>query len=89
MKRIIKLTESDLTRIIKRVINEDIYDLFTEFEKSRKKHINEVQDILHKALKVNDERYIQELISYISMLKRVPANLMKIDGDYIGKVDID
>jgi hypothetical protein len=67
----------------------DIYDLFIEFEKSRKKHINEVKNIYNKALETKDERYIQELSSYISMLKKVPANLMKIDNEYIGKVDID
>jgi hypothetical protein len=67
----------------------DIYDLFIEFEKSRKKHINEVKNIYNKALETKDERYIQELRSYISMLKKVPANLMKIDNEYIGKVDID
>jgi hypothetical protein len=67
----------------------DIYDLFIEFEKSRKKHINEVENIYNKALETKDERYIQELRSYISMLKKVPANLMKIDNEYIGKIDID
>ena len=84
-----ELNISDVRSSINKSINEDIYDLFTEFEKSRKKHINEVQDILHKALELKDERYIKELRSYISMLKKVPANLMKIGDDYIGKVDID
>ena len=76
-------------RSSKKSINEDIYDLFIEFEKSRKKHIQEVQDIYHKALLTKDERYINELKSYILMLKKVPANLMKIGNDYVGKVDVD
>lgn len=67
----------------------DVRDLFFEFERSRKKHINEVETIYNKALETKDERYIQELRSYISMLKKVPANLMKIDNEYIGKTDID
>jgi len=69
--------------------NSDIHDLFMELKKSRKKHIKEVQDIYTKALSTKDERYINELKSYISMLKKVPANLMKIDNEYVGKVDID
>ena len=76
-------------RSSKKSINEDIYDLFIEFEKSIKKHIQEVQDIYHKALLTKDERYINELKSYILMLKKVPANLMKIGNDYVGKVDVD
>lgn len=67
----------------------DVRDLFFEFERSRKKHINEVEEIYNKALETKDERYIQELRSYISMLKKVPANLMKIDNEYVGKIDVD
>jgi hypothetical protein len=93
LKHIRKFNESEENlnisdvRSSKKSINEDIYDLFIEFEKSRKKHIQEVQDIYHKALLTKDERYINELKSYMSMLKKVPANLMKIGNDYVGKVD--
>ena len=54
-------------RSSKKSINEDIYDLFIEFEKSRKKHIQEVQDIYHKALLISQKtpHQLKNLLPYI------------------------
>ena len=42
MKKIVRFTESDLTRIVKRIINEDMMDVSSdsEYYKSRKRDVN-------------------------------------------------
>jgi len=65
----------------------DIHDLFIEFSKSKRKHLQEIRNLLTK---VDDERYENELKSYISYLSKIPANLMKNDNnEYMGMVDWD
>jgi predicted subunit of tRNA(5-methylaminomethyl-2-thiouridylate) methyltransferase len=57
MKRIIRLTESDLTRIVRRVINEDESKLSGDFESEMRKLLNDFEDKgmsleqIHKQLK--------------------------------------
>lgn len=92
MKKVIKLTESDLTRIVNRVIKEpieeskdskkfDIYDLFGEFQMAKYKYSDEIQKIINKVASLektkNNVRYLNELHKYYEVLHYVPANLME------------
>ena len=57
MKKVIKLTESDLTRIVRRVINEDESKLSGDFESEMRKLLSDFEDRgmsleqIHKQLK--------------------------------------
>jgi hypothetical protein len=57
MKKIVRLTESDLTRIVKRVINEDELKLSGDFESEMRKLLSDFEDKgmsleqIHKQLK--------------------------------------
>ena len=67
--------------------SKDIHDLFSEFSKSKRKHLEEIRALLSK---VDDERYKKELKSYISNLSKIPANLMKdSSGGYMGMSERD
>ena len=93
MKRIVKLTESDLTRIVKRVIKEDINDI--SFVDARSEGIVEVgfitimvdgeEIIIYVEQKTNrkgeySETYLLEDPKYYRLLK---SHGVKFDGEEI------
>lgn len=84
MKKIIKLTESDLTRIVKRVItesNEDLYNM--AIERIKKNPSGSMKSVKSYVPKTQEETSDKNF--YITFIKSVSDGSPMIPSDYIGK----
>jgi hypothetical protein len=84
MKKIIKLTESDLTRIVKRVItesNEDLYNM--AIERIKKNPSGSMKSVKSYVPKTQEETSDKNF--YITFIKSVSDGSPMTPSDYIGK----
>jgi hypothetical protein len=90
MKKVIRLTESDLIRLVKRVISEQVDDgLFSEDEKYMlKQNIKSLQDQISIVRKENFEEKKEEIKKTLISMKNKMKSLINRTIDKIkGKID--
>ena len=90
MKKVIRLTESDLVRIVKRVISEQVDDgLFSEDEKYMlKKNIESLRDQIYMVRKENfEEKKEQTKTTLISMKNKMKSLINRTIDKVKGKID--
>ena len=90
MKKIIRLTESDLVRIVKRVISEQVDDgLFSEDEKYMlKQGIEQLRDQISMVRKENfEEKKEQIKTTLISMKNKMKSLINRTIDKVKGKID--
>jgi len=91
MKKVIRLTESDLVRIVKRVISEQVPDdgLFSEDEKYMlKKDIEQLRDQISMVRKENfEEKKEQIKTTLISMKNKLRLLINRTIDKVKGKID--
>jgi len=90
MKKVIRLTESDLIRLVKRVISEQVDDgLFSENEKYMlKQNIKSLQDQISIVRKENFEEKKEEIKTTLISMKNKMKSLINRTIDKIkGKID--
>jgi DNA anti-recombination protein RmuC len=90
MKKVIRLTESDLIRLVKRVISEQLDDeLFSEDEKVMlKKNIESLRDQISMVRKENfEEKKEQIKTTLISMKNKMKSLINRTIDKVKGKID--
>ena len=90
MKKVIRLTESDLIRLVKRVISEQLDDeLFSEDEKVMlKKNIESLRDQISMVRKENFEEKKEEIkTTLISMKNKMKSLINRTINKIKGKID--
>jgi hypothetical protein len=90
MKKVIRLTESDLIRLVKRVISEQVDDgLFSEDEKYMlKKNIESLRDQIYMVRKENfEEKKEQVKTTLISMKNKMKSLINRTIDKIEGKID--
>ena len=90
MKKVIRLTESDLIRLVKRVISEQVDDgLFSEDEKYMlKQNIKSLQDQISIVRKENfEEKKEQIKTTLISIIKKMKLLINRTINKIKGKID--
>jgi hypothetical protein len=90
MKKVIRLTESDLIRLVKRVISEQVDDgLFSEDEKYMlKKNIESLRDQIYMVRKENfEEKKEQVKTTLISMKNKMKSLINRTIDKVKGKID--
>jgi hypothetical protein len=91
MKKVIRLTESDLIRLVKRVISEQVPDdgLFSEDEKYMlKKNIESLRDQISMVRKENfEEKKEQTKTTLISMKNKIKSLINRTIDKVKGKID--
>ena len=90
MKKVIRLTESDLVRLVKRVISEQVDDgLFSEDEKYMlKQNIKLLQDQISMVRKENFEEKKEEIkTTLISMKNKMKSLINRTINKIKGKID--
>ena len=90
MKKVIRLTESDLIRLVKRVISEQVDDgLFSEDEKYMlKQNIKLLQDQISMVRKENFEEKKEEIkTTLISMKNKMKSLINRTINKIKGKID--
>ena len=84
MKKIVKLTESDLTNIVKRVINESNSDLYNMAIQRIKKNPSKSMSAV-KSYKPTSQEEENDKNFYITFIQSVINKKPMTPSDYIGK----
>lgn len=84
MKKIVRLTESDLTNIVKRVINESNADLYNMAIQRIKKNPSESMSLV-KSYKPTTQEEENDKNFYITFIQSVINKSPMTPVDYIGK----
>jgi hypothetical protein len=77
MKKIVRLTESDLTRIVKRVISER----FNESEGDYEQYLDTLDNIMRTAERADDCTELEDLLNDAQILNMEIDNDMEFQGD--------
>ena len=77
MKKIVRLTESDLTRIVKRVISER----FNESESDYEQYLDTLDNIMRTAERADDCIELEDLLNDAQILNMEIDNDMEFQGD--------
>jgi hypothetical protein len=84
MKKIVRLTENDLTNIVKRVINESNVDLYNMAIQRIKKNPSESMSVV-KMYKPSTQEEQNDKNFYITFIQSVINKSPMTPADYIGK----